>query len=70
MNDPEALIGKVLVGRYRIEALLSDRVAVTKVYEAFDLRHAKKVSMRLIPTSSLVDLESGLGDERAAVVAH
>lgn len=70
MNDPEALIGKVLVGRYRIEALLSDRVALTKVYEAFDLRHSKKVSMRLIPTSSLVDLESGLGDERAAVEAH
>ena len=67
MINPEALIGEVLGGRYRIESLLSDRAAVTKVYDAQDLRHSKKVSIRVTPTASLVDLDVGLGDERSAL---
>ena len=67
MIDPEALIGEVLVGRYRIESLLSDRAAVTRVYDAQDLRHSKKVSIRVTPTASLIDLDAGLGDERSAL---
>ena len=67
MIDPKALIGEVLVGRYRIESLLSDHAAVTRVYEAQDLRHSKKVSIRVTPTILLVDLDAGLGDERSAL---
>ncbi len=67
MINPESLIGEVLGGRYRIESLLSDRAAVTKVYDAQDLRHSKKVSIRVTPTASLVDLDVGLGDERSAL---
>lgn len=70
MINPEALIGEVLVGRYRIESLLSDHAAVTKVYNASDLRHTKKVSIRVTPTSSLIDLDAGLGDEGSALAAY
>ena len=69
MINPEDLIGDVLVGRYRIESLLSDSAAATKVYDAQDMRFAKKVSVRITPTSSLIDLDSGLIDERSATDA-
>jgi serine/threonine-protein kinase len=67
MVDSEALVGKVLVGRYRIETLRSDPNAAIKVYEADDLRHNKKVSVRLMTTASLIDREAGLHDESSAV---
>jgi serine/threonine-protein kinase len=67
MVDSEALVGKVLVGRYRIETLRSDPNAAIKVYEADDLRHNKKVSVRLMTTASLIDRDAGLHDESSAV---
>ena len=70
MVDSEALVGKVLVGRYRIETLRSDPNAAIKVYEADDLRHNKKVSVRLMTTASLIDREAGLHDESSAVSSY
>ena len=70
MVDSEALVGKVLVGRYRIETLRSDPNAAIKVYEADDLRHNKKVSVRLMTTASLIDREAGLHDESRAVSSY
>ena len=70
MVESEALIGKVIVGRYRIEALRSDSAAAVKVYEADDLRHNKKVSVRLMTTRSLIDLDAGLIDESSALSAY
>jgi serine/threonine-protein kinase len=70
MVDSEALVGKVLVGRYRIETLRSDPNAAIKVYEADDLRHNKKVSVRLMTTGSLIDREAGLHDESSAVSSY
>ena len=70
MVESEALIGKVIVGRYRIEALRSDSGAAVKVYEADDLRHNKKVSVRLMTTRSLIDLDAGLIDESSALSAY
>ncbi len=70
MVDSEALVGKVLVGRYRIETLRSDPNAAIKVYEADDLRHNKKVSVRLMTTASLIDREAGLHDEVSAVSSY
>ena len=70
MVDSEALIGKVIVGRYRIESLRSDSSAAVKVYEADDLRHNKKVSVRLMTTRSLIDLDAGLIDEPSALASY
>lgn len=70
MVDLEALIGKVIVGRYRIESLRSDSSAAVKVYEADDLRHNKKVSVRLMTTHSLIDLDAGLIDESSALSSY
>ena len=70
MVDSEALIGKVIVGRYRIESLRSDSSAAVKVYEADDLRHNKKVSVRLMTTRSLTDLDAGLIDEPSALASY
>ena len=70
MVDSEALIGKVIVGRYRIESLRSDSSAAVKVYEADDLRHNKKVSVRLMTTHSLIDLDAGLIDEPSALASY
>ena len=70
MVDSEALVGKVLVGRYRIETLRSDPNAAIKVYEADDLRHNKKVSVRLMTTASLIDRDAGLHDESSAVSSY
>jgi serine/threonine-protein kinase len=70
MVESEALVGKVLVGRYRIETLRSDPNAAIKVYEADDLRHNKKVSVRLMTTASLIDREAGLHDESSAVSSY
>lgn len=70
MVDSEALIGKVIVGRYRIESLRSDSSAAVKVYEADDLRHNKKVSVRLMTTHSLIDLDAGLIDESSALSSY
>ena len=70
MVESEALIGKVIVGRYRIEASRSDSAAAVKVYEADDLRHNKKVSVRLMTTRSLIDLDAGLIDESSALSAY
>ena len=70
MVDSEALIGKVIVGRYRIESLRSDSSAAVKVYEADDLRHNKKVSVRLMTTRSLIDLDAGVIDEPSALASY
>ena len=70
MVDSEALIGKVIVGRYRIESLRSDSSAAVKVYEADDLRHNKKVSVRLMTMRSLIDLDAGLIDEPSALASY
>ena len=70
MFDSEALVGKVIVGRYRIEALRSDSGATVKVYEADDLRHNKRVSIRLMTTRSLIDPDSGLHDESSALANY
>ena len=70
MVDSGALIGKVIVGRYRIESLRSDSSAAVKVYEADDLRHNKKVSVRLMTTHSLIDLDAGLIDESSALSSY
>lgn len=70
MVDSEALIGKVIVGRYRIESLRSDSSAAVKVYEADDLRHNKKVSVRLMTTHSLIDFDAGLIDESSALSSY
>jgi serine/threonine-protein kinase len=70
MVESDALIGKVIVGRYRIESLRSDSEAAVKVYAADDLRHNKKVSVRLMTTRSLIDLDAGLIDESGALAAY
>ncbi len=70
MVESDALIGKVIVGRYRIESLRSDSEASVKVYAADDLRHNKKVSVRLMTTRSLIDLDAGLIDESGALAAY
>ena len=70
MIESDALVGKVIVGRYRIESLRSDSSAAVKVYVADDLRHNKKVSVRLMPTRSLIDLDAGLIDEASALAAY
>ena len=70
MSESDALIGKVIVGRYRIESLRSDSEAAVKVYAADDLRHNKKVSVRLMTTRSLIDLDAGLIDESGALAAY
>ena len=70
MVESDALIGKVIVGRYRIESSRSDSEAAVKVYAADDLRHNKKVSVRLMTTRSLIDLDAGLIDESSALSAY
>ena len=70
MVESDALIGKVIVGRYRIESLRSDSEAAVKVYAADDLRHNKKVSVRLKTTRALIDLDAGLIDESGALAAY
>ncbi len=70
MVDSEAFNGKVIVGRYQIESLRSDSGAVVKVYAATDLRRNKRVSVRLMTTSSLIDLNAGLLDESSALAAN
>ena len=69
MVASESLIGKVLVGRYRIETLRSEGTASAQVFDAEDLRHARKVAVRLMTVKSLIDLDAGIADETSALDA-
>ena len=60
---------KVLVGRYRIETLRSEGTASAQVFDAEDLRHARKVAVRLMTVKSLIDLDAGIADETSALDA-
>ena len=70
MVDSESLVDKVLVGRYRIETLRSESTASAQVYDAEDLRHARRVAVRLMTTRSLIDLDAGIADEATALDAY
>ena len=67
MVDSESLVGKVLVGRYRIGTLRSESTASVLVFDAEDLRHARRVAVRLMTTESLVDPDAGIADEASAL---
>ena len=49
-----AVIGHVLVGRYRIERLRSEGTASAPVFEAQDTHQRKTVAVRLMTLSSLL----------------
>jgi len=70
MIDSESLAGKVLVGRYRIGTLRSENTASVLVFDAEDLRHARRVAVRLMTTRSLIDLDAGIADEVTALDAY
>lgn len=62
-----AVIGHVLVGRYRIEKLRSEGTASAPVFEAQDTHQRKTVAVRLMTISSLFDRGSGIVDENSAL---
>ena len=62
-----AVIGHVLVGRYRIERLRSEGTASAPVFEAQDTHQRKTVAVRLMTISSLFDRGSGIVDENSAL---
>ncbi len=62
-----AVIGHVLVGRYRIEKLRSEGTASAPVFEAQDTHQRKTVAVRLMTVGSLIDRGSGTVDENSAL---
>ena len=64
-----AVIGHVLVGRYRIEKLRSEGTASAPVFEAQDTHQRKTVAVRLMTISSLFDRGAGITDENAALAS-
>ena len=69
MVSLNAIIGHVLVGRYRIEKLRSEGTASAPVFEAQDIHQHRTVAVRLMTISSLFDKESGIIDENSALAS-
>ena len=62
-----AVIGHVLVGRYRVEKLRSEGTASAPVFEAQDLHQHRTVAVRLMTIQSLFDRATGIADESSAL---
>ncbi|MSZ68110.1 MAG: protein kinase, partial [Actinobacteria bacterium] len=69
MVSLNAVIGHVLVGRYRIEKLRSEGTASAPVFEAQDIHQHRNVAVRLMTISSLFDREAGIVDENSAMAS-
>lgn len=67
MVSLNAVIGHVLVERYRIEKLRSDGTASAPVFEAQDTHQHRAVAVRLMTISSLFDNQAGITDEVSAL---
>jgi serine/threonine-protein kinase len=72
MFDPEAPLGAVVAGRYRLEGVLGSSTSkgTSAVYAARDARRQAAVALRLVEAASLVDLSAGLVTETEAVEAY
>ena len=72
MFDPEAPIGRVVAGRYRLERVLGATAGAgtAAVYAARDARRQAPVALRLVEAASLVDLSAGIVSEAEGVEAY
>ena len=72
MFDPEAPIGRVVAGRYRLERVLgaTSGAGTAAVYAARDARRQAPVALRLVEAASLVDLDAGIATESEGVEAY
>lgn len=72
MFDPEAPIGRVVAGRYRLERVLGATAGAgtAAVYAARDARRQAPVALRLVEAASLVDLSAGIASEAEGVEAY
>ena len=69
MVSLNAVIGHILVGRYRIEKLRSEGTASAPVFDARDTHQNRNVAVRLMTISSLFDREGGIVDENSAMAS-